>query len=133
LGDHSYHHGEVTGGKVPLRSIKWKISIHDYVHNDLDYDINNARVFTEEEVRKLMVPSISEYVEEETLVVQRFSFGSRVYHVCRDLVFTLGTRIYKTVSFAQLQQKAVPSTHEYCMNGCSSTLQRFQPHPHTSE
>jgi hypothetical protein len=60
----------VTGGKVLLESIEWNISIHDYVHYDLEFDLNNPQVLTEEEVWKLMVPNIFEDVEEETLVVR---------------------------------------------------------------
>jgi hypothetical protein len=60
----------VTGGKVLLESIEWNISIHDYVHYDLEFDLNNLQVLTEEEVWKLMVPNIFEDVEEETLVVR---------------------------------------------------------------
>jgi hypothetical protein len=60
----------VIGGKVLLESIEWNISIHDYVHYDLEFNLNNPHVLTEEEVWKLMVPNIFEDVEEETLVVR---------------------------------------------------------------
>jgi hypothetical protein len=61
---------EVTGGKVLLKSIEWNTSIHDYVYYDLEFDLNNPHVLTEEEVWKLMVLDIFEDVEEETLVVR---------------------------------------------------------------
>jgi hypothetical protein len=60
----------MTSGKVLLESIEWNISTHDYVHYDLEFDLNNPHVLTKEEVWKLMVPYIFEDVEEETLVVR---------------------------------------------------------------
>jgi hypothetical protein len=60
----------VTSGKVLLESIEWNIFTHDYVHYDLEFDLNNPHVLTEEEVWKLMVLDIFEDVEEETLVVR---------------------------------------------------------------
>jgi hypothetical protein len=53
-----------------LKSIEWNISTHDYVHYDLEFDLNNPHVLTKEEVWKLMVPDIFEDVEEETLVIR---------------------------------------------------------------
>jgi hypothetical protein len=60
----------VTSGKVLLESIEWNIFTHDYVHYDLEFDLNNPHVLTEEEVWKLMVLDIFEDVEEETLVLK---------------------------------------------------------------
>jgi hypothetical protein len=60
----------VTSGKVLLESIEWNISTHDYVHYDLEFDLNNPHVLTEEEVWKLMVPDIFEDVEKVTLVIR---------------------------------------------------------------
>jgi hypothetical protein len=60
----------VTCGKVLSDSIEWNISTHDYVHYDLEFDLNNPHVLIEEEVWKLMFPDIFEDVEEETLVVR---------------------------------------------------------------
>jgi hypothetical protein len=60
----------VTCRKVILESIEWNISTHDYVHYDLEFDLNNPHVLTEEEVWKIIVPNIFEDVEEETLVVR---------------------------------------------------------------
>jgi hypothetical protein len=60
----------VTGGKVLSKSIKWNISIHEYVYYELEFDLNNSHVLSEEEIWKLMVPNIFEDVEEETLVVR---------------------------------------------------------------
>jgi hypothetical protein len=60
----------VTGGKVLLESIEWNISIRDYVHYELEFDLNNPHFLSEEEIWKLMVPNIFEDVEEETLVVR---------------------------------------------------------------
>jgi hypothetical protein len=41
-----------------------------YVYYELEFDLNNPHVLTEEEVWKLMVPDIFEDLEEETLVVK---------------------------------------------------------------
>jgi hypothetical protein len=60
----------VTGGKVLSESIEWNISIHEYVHYELEFDLNNPHVLSEEEIWKLMVPNIFEDVEEETLIVR---------------------------------------------------------------
>jgi hypothetical protein len=60
----------VTGGKVLSESIEWNISIHEYVHYELEFDLNNPHVLSKEETWKLMVPNIFEDVEEETLVVR---------------------------------------------------------------
>jgi hypothetical protein len=60
----------VTCGKVLLESIEWNICTYDYVYYDLEFDLNNPHVITQEEVWKLMVPDIFEDVEEETLVVR---------------------------------------------------------------
>jgi hypothetical protein len=69
-GGHLSHHGEVIGGKVLLESIEWNISTHEYVHYELEFDLNNLHFLYEEEIWKLMVPNIFEDVEEETLVVR---------------------------------------------------------------
>jgi hypothetical protein len=60
----------VTGGKILLESIEWNISTHEYVHNELEFDLNNPHALIEEEIWKLMVPDIFEDVEKETLVVR---------------------------------------------------------------
>jgi hypothetical protein len=60
----------VTGGKVLSKSIKWNISIHEYVYYELEFDLNNSHVLTEKEVRKLMVLDIFEDEEEEILVLR---------------------------------------------------------------
>jgi hypothetical protein len=60
----------VIGGKVLLESIEWNISTHEYVHYELEFDLNNLHFLYEEEIWKLMVPNIFEDVEEETLVVR---------------------------------------------------------------
>jgi hypothetical protein len=60
----------VIGGKVLSESIEWNISTHEYVHYELEFDLNNPHVLTEEEVWKLMVPDIFENVEKETFVVR---------------------------------------------------------------
>jgi hypothetical protein len=60
----------VTGGKVLLEGIEWNISTHEYVHYELEFDLNNPHVLSEEEIWKLMVPNIFEDVEKETLVVR---------------------------------------------------------------
>jgi hypothetical protein len=54
-------------GKALLEGIEYNISTHEYVHYELEFDLNNPHVITEEEIRKLMVPDISEDVEEATL------------------------------------------------------------------
>jgi hypothetical protein len=40
----------VTGGKVLSKSIAWNISIYEYVHYELEFDLNNPHVLIEEEV-----------------------------------------------------------------------------------
>jgi hypothetical protein len=60
----------VTGGKALSKSIEWNISTHEYVHYELEFNLNNPHISFEEEVWKLMVPDIFEDVEEETLVVR---------------------------------------------------------------
>jgi hypothetical protein len=60
----------VTCGKVLLESIEWNISTHEYVHYELEFNLNNPHALTEEKVWKLMVPDIFEDVEEETLVLR---------------------------------------------------------------
>jgi hypothetical protein len=60
----------VTGGKVLLEGIEWNISTHEYVHYELEFDLNNPHVLSEEEIWKLMVPNIFEDMEKETLVVR---------------------------------------------------------------
>jgi hypothetical protein len=60
----------VTGGKVLLESIEWNISTHEYVHHELEFDLNNPHFLSEEEIWKLMIPNIFEDVEEETLVIR---------------------------------------------------------------
>jgi hypothetical protein len=50
-------------------SIEWNISTHEYVHYELEFDLNNPHVLSEEEIWKLMVSNIFEDVEE-TLVVR---------------------------------------------------------------
>jgi hypothetical protein len=61
---------EANMSKVLSECIEWNISIHEYVHYELEFDLNNPHVLYEEEVWKLMVPNIFEDVEEETLVVR---------------------------------------------------------------
>jgi hypothetical protein len=53
----------VRGGKVLSESIEWNISIHEYVHYEIEFGLNNPHVLTEEEVWKLMVLDIFEDVE----------------------------------------------------------------------
>jgi hypothetical protein len=60
----------VRGGKVLSESIEWNISIHEYVHYEIEFGLNNPHVLTEEEVWKLMVLDNFEDVEEETLIVR---------------------------------------------------------------
>jgi hypothetical protein len=59
----------VKGGKVLSESIDWNISIHEYVHYEFEFDLNNPHILIEE-VWKLMVPGIFEDVEEEILVIR---------------------------------------------------------------
>jgi hypothetical protein len=60
----------VIGGKVLLKSIEWNISTHEYVHYELEFDLNNPHVLTKKEVWKQMVLDIFEDLEKETLVVR---------------------------------------------------------------
>jgi hypothetical protein len=45
------------------------MSIHEYVHYELEFDLKNPHELTEEDVWKLMVLDISEDVEEATVVM----------------------------------------------------------------
>jgi hypothetical protein len=60
----------VTCRKVLSESIEWNVSTHEYVHYELEFDLNNPHVLIEEEVWKLIVLDIFEDVEEETLVIR---------------------------------------------------------------
>jgi hypothetical protein len=40
----------------------WNISTREYVYYELEFDLNNPHVQSEEEIWKLMVPNISEDV-----------------------------------------------------------------------
>jgi hypothetical protein len=48
----------------------YNISTYEYVHYDLEFDLNNPHMLIEEEVWKLMVLNISEDVEEATLILR---------------------------------------------------------------
>jgi hypothetical protein len=52
-----------------LVNIKWIIFAHEFIHYDLEFDLNNPHMLIEEEVWKLMVLDISKDVEEATLVL----------------------------------------------------------------
>jgi hypothetical protein len=56
--------------KVLLESFEWNISTHEYVHYELEFDLNNPHFLSKEEIWKPMVPNIFEDVEEETLVIR---------------------------------------------------------------
>jgi hypothetical protein len=43
----------VVGKKILSKSIEWNISTHEYVDYELEFDLNNPHVLTEEEVWKL--------------------------------------------------------------------------------
>jgi hypothetical protein len=64
----------VAGAKK--KNVTWKCDVftntvlHEYIHYELEFDLNNPHVLTEEEVWKLMVLDIFEDVEEETLVLK---------------------------------------------------------------
>jgi hypothetical protein len=60
----------VIGGKELSKSIDWNISIHEYIHYELEFNLNNLHVLTKEEFWKLMVLDIFVHVEEKTLVVR---------------------------------------------------------------
>jgi hypothetical protein len=45
-------------------------STHEYVHYELEFDLNNPHVLTKEEIWKLMVPNIFEDVEEAIVVLR---------------------------------------------------------------
>jgi hypothetical protein len=60
----------VIGGKELSKSIDWNISTHEYIHYELEFNINNLHVLTKEEFWKLMVLDIFVHVEEKTLVVR---------------------------------------------------------------
>ena len=60
-------------GKTLLEGIGCNMSTHEYVHNVLEFDLNNQhKEELEEEVWKLMVPYISENVEEATFALRLF-------------------------------------------------------------
>jgi hypothetical protein len=40
---------EANMSKVLSECIEWNISIHEYVHYELEFDLNNPHVLTEEE------------------------------------------------------------------------------------
>jgi hypothetical protein len=67
---HKFHHEELTSRKTLSEGIECNISSHDYVYYELEFDLNNPHVLTEDEVWKLMVPDIFEDVEETTLVLR---------------------------------------------------------------
>jgi hypothetical protein len=52
------------------KSIEENISIHEYIHYELEFNLNNLHVLTKEEFWKLMVLDIFVHVEEKTLVVR---------------------------------------------------------------
>jgi hypothetical protein len=61
----------LTGRKVLSKGIECNIYAHEYVHYELEIDLNNPHVLIEEEVWKLMVLDIFEDVEEATLNILR--------------------------------------------------------------
>ena len=49
---------------------------YEYVHYELEFDLNNLHVLIKEEVWKLMVPDISKHVEEATPALRYLFLGS---------------------------------------------------------
>jgi hypothetical protein len=61
------------GGKVLSKGIECNMSTHKYVYYELEFDLNNPYVLTEEGIWilwKLMIIDIFEDIEEATLVLR---------------------------------------------------------------